>query len=126
MTNSRAATIARQVGILSLASGVLLILTPRRMAKLYALPSKPAALPRWLGVRDVTIGACLLRPSLRGVGGLLRSLSDLGDFSLMLHEARRSSGGVGRIRGRLATALLSALSGFVVATAGHERRGSAA
>jgi hypothetical protein len=118
--SQKIATLSPVLGVLSLASGTAMIAAPRAMAKLYALPQEPAALSRWLGARDVVIGACLLRPQLRRLGGLARCVGDFVDFSLMLHEARHARGGVKRVRGRLATALLSAAAGLIVTAGKYE------
>jgi len=100
---------AMLIGALSLASGALMAKSPRTMARVYGFPGS-AKLVRWLGARDVLIGALLWMPKTRRLAALARAASDAADAQLLRHEAaRRGRGAPIRASLALVSASLSSL-----------------
>lgn len=111
MTPNQAQAVANTLGILSVGSGLLLLLVPRSVARAYALPSRPTAFVRSLGVRDIAIGALLLTSAWRRRACLARALSDAADAALI--AARGARGGMNASTlGRVAIALTASSIGF--------------
>jgi len=110
---------ADALGVLSVASGALLLAAPSRMARLYALPENTSLL-RLMGLRDLAIGASLLRSDDRRAATVARALSDVVDFALMAGLGTRPFRETrGRMAGALASALLSLLLNRVLASRAH-------
>jgi hypothetical protein len=108
---------ARLVGFLSLVSGGALILAPDKTSSMYGLPQR-AKLVRWLGVRDVIIGAGLLAGGDQQRWWLARSAADAVDAVLIAN----SGGGRTRLDNLRAVAA-AALSTAAALSARRTRRG---
>jgi hypothetical protein len=110
-------SVGNLVAGLSIASGAALMLFPRRVGELFALPSNRPWLVRSLGLRDVLIGAGLLKTRRRRLASAARALADLLDFSLIVGGARARGEGLRAVRGPALTALSSAaIAGFLSLT----------
>jgi len=96
--------------VLSVASGALLLAVPGRMARLYALPENPLLL-RLMGLRDLAVGAAMLRAEDRRAATVARAFSDVVDFVLMAGLGTRP---LRETRGRMAGALASAMLSFLL------------
>lgn len=103
---------AKALGILSVASGGVMLVAPHTMARLYALPQKPLALLRAIAVRDFLIGLGLLSPRWRRTAAVARGIADVGDSILIAAHALGTEGSVGSVRGRILLGLSSALTAF--------------
>lgn len=111
--------LSRALGWLSFGSGVALLVAPRPLGRLYGLPSSLGLL-RALGVRDLIIGAGLLREGPRRAWLVARALSDALDTALIAADARRGDRSAFATAGRLAIGLGTAvLSSSLAADAGH-------
>lgn len=88
-------------------------LSPRAMARLYALPER-TALMRLLATRDTWLGLRLLSGD--PAAGFVRCAADLVDAALMVRNARSQQRALRTIRGRLLGAALSASCGLYAAT----------
>lgn len=73
--------LALAVAALSLASGAALLIAPRPVGALYGLPRRRRLL-RWLGLRDMAIGALGLAGNLR-ISSWARAAADLYDAVLI-------------------------------------------
>jgi hypothetical protein len=97
--------LARALATLSVAGGLALLLAPAPVGAVFGLP-KRLRLLRWLGARDIVIGALGLAGHVRLSLGA-RGLSDLGDAGLILQQAERRGRMGPADAGRVAMALLS-------------------
>jgi hypothetical protein len=103
---------AKALGILSVASGGVMLVAPHTMARLYALPRKPVALLRAIAVRDFLIGLGLLSPRWRRTAAVARGIADVGDSILIAAHAVGTEGSLASVRGRILLGLSSALTAF--------------
>ena len=88
-SNDRAAQgTAALLGALSVATGAILLVSPRSLTELFKLP-RTETVGRALGLRDVVAGTLLLAPSTRRAGLLLRGASDATDAVLAASETLR-------------------------------------
>jgi hypothetical protein len=94
----------KSLGMFSIQSGVAILVAPRQMARVYALPPRPG-LMRLLGVRDIVLGLALLGPRARGALKA-RALADCCDLALISSEAISKTGTTRSVRGRLLGGLL--------------------
>ena len=103
--------VSKLFAALSVASGLALALAPDRMADLYALPRHRPRLVRALGVRDVAIGALLLRTTTERMGYRARAAADAMDVALMLREVasgrRRFASVAARVAGGVVSVALA-------------------
>lgn len=107
---------AKALGVLSVASGGIMLVAPRAMAHVYALPRKPVALLRAIAVRDFVIGLGLLSPRWRRTAAVARGIADVGDSILIAVHAVSTEGSVRPARGRILLGLTSALTAFRAST----------
>jgi hypothetical protein len=73
------------MGVLSAASGLLLMAAPRAIGQRYALPPAPL-LCRALGLRDLAVGWLLMRRATARNGCAFRALADGSDACLMVMQ----------------------------------------
>lgn len=74
--------LARGIGWVSIGVGLALIVTPRWMTKGFGMGERPN-LGRFLGVRDLVLGAGLLRSESLAPWLQARAISDVGDAALL-------------------------------------------
>ena len=100
-------------GVLSAASGLMLVVRPRAMGALYGLP-RSVTLLRLIGVRDLLIGTTILAAPRRGGPLWARGVSDAADALLIAWQGVRRGSPWGSAL-RMSVALGSA--GLAVAAA---------
>lgn len=95
------------LGALSVISGAALLVNPQPLLKLYGLP-RSTALGRALGVRDVVIGAGLLRKRAPRTWLVSRAAADGFDALLIAGAARGRWKTIGRVAIACSSSMLSA------------------
>lgn len=107
--------LARGVGLVSLGFGLALVAAPARTVKRLGMGERPN-LGRFLGVRDLVLGAGLLRSEGRATSWLhARAISDAADAALLIGGAVSGAFPRGRAMVGLTVATTLSVLSFVLA-----------
>ncbi len=106
--------VARSIGWVSIGVGLALVATPARMTKGFGMGERPN-LGRFLGVRDLVLGAGLLRSERLSPWLRARAISDAGDAALLIGGAASGAFPRGQAMVGLTVATTFTVLSFVLA-----------
>ena len=106
--------LARGIGWVSIGVGLALVAAPRPMTKGFGMGERPN-LGRFLGIRDLVLGAGLLRSESLASWLRARAISDAGDAALLIGGAASGAFPRGQAMLGLTVATAFSVSSFVLA-----------
>ena len=106
--------LAHGIGWVSIGVGTALVVAPTRMTKGFGMGERPN-LGRFLGIRDLVLGAGLLRSENRAPWLHARAISDAGDAALLIGGAASGAFPRGQAMVGLTVATTFSVLSFVLA-----------